>query len=342
MPAGQPWARYNGSMTHNDEGMVSNDVPEATANPVALPPGRDWSAFRLVAVDLDGTLAGKDGRVDREGIQALQEAERAGLHPVVVTGRALPAAVGIWLPAGLSRPVVAFDGAVAILPSAGRALWERPLDDAVVRRALDLAYRFDLVPFLYTSDAIATDRRSPYRDLLAHLNEMPVTVLGDEQVAGAPASSTPEEDGGPSGAPPGAQERLAAWRPGQVLKVVLGGSPSVLDRVEAELRAGFSGLPAVVARTLSQLVEVVRPDATKESALAELCRLWGIPSEQVIAIGDSGNDVGMIRWAGLGVAVANARPEALRVADWVIGHHADGAVARFLRAVVAARQGGRR
>ncbi|HEY8416181.1 MAG TPA: HAD family hydrolase [Thermaerobacter sp.] len=328
-------------MTHNDGSMIPKDVPDPTANPVGLPPGRDWSAFRLVAVDLDGTLADKDGRVNGEGIQALQEAERAGLHPVIVTGRALPAAVGVWLRAGLSRPVVAFDGAVAALPAAGRALWRRPLDDAVVRRALDLAYRFDLVPFLYTPDAIATDRRGPYRDLLAHLNEMPVTVLGDEQGAQLPESPAPEQAGGPGGAPPGAQERLAAWRPGQVLKVVLGGPPPVLDRVEGDLRAELSGLPAVVARTLPQLVEVVRPDATKESALVELCRWWGIPPEQVIAIGDSGNDLGMIRWAGLGVAVANARPEVLRAADWVIGHHADGAVARFLRAVVAARQGRR-
>lgn len=327
--------------------MTKNHIPDSAAGADGLPPGYDWSSFRLVAIDLDGTLADASGRVNHEGFQALQAAERAGLHPVIVTGRALPAAMGVWLRAGLSRPVIACGGALVSLPAAGRALWQRPLDATTVRRALELAYRYDLVPFLYGADAIVTDRRGPLRDLMARLNEMPVPVLGDD-ISRQPLAPGPHQGAGDagivaarpeSGPPAGARERLAAWRQGQVLKVVLGGPPATIDRVQSELRAGMAGFPATCVRTLPELIEVIRPDATKDAALADLCRAWGIAPEQVIAIGDSENDLGMIRWAGLGVAVANARPEVRQAADWVIGHHAEGAVARFLRAVVAARQG---
>ncbi|QIA27254.1 HAD family phosphatase [Thermaerobacter sp. PB12/4term] len=282
-----------------------------------LPAGIDWNAFRLVAVDLDGTAAGPDGRVSPEGLQALQAAEQAGLHPVIVTGRALPAAMGVWLRAGLTRPVIACGGAVIAWPSAGRPLWERPLAPRVVDRALELARELDLIPFLYGAGAIVTGRRHPWRDRLAHLNEIPIPVIAEDPAAAA---------------------GLAAWERGRVFKVVLAGEPQAAEAARPAVERGLAGLPAVAVATLPGLLEIIRPDATKEAALAELCRLLDTGREQVIAIGDGENDLGMIRWAGLGVAVANARPEVRAAARLVIGHHAEEGVARFLRAVVAARR----
>jgi len=60
-------------------------------------------------------------------------------------------------------------------------------------------------------------------------------------------------------------------------------------------------------------------EATKQHALAELCRTYAIPAERVMAVGDSRNDVPMMQWAGLGVAMGNALPE---VRDAVATHTA--------------------
>ena len=60
----------------------------------------------------------------------------------------------------------------------------------------------------------------------------------------------------------------------------------------------------------------------------------GISSEQVMAIGDSHNDLDMLKYAGLGVAVANARPAVLRVADMVTGRNVDDGVAQVIEQVI--------
>lgn len=68
--------------------------------------------------------------------------------------------------------------------------------------------------------------------------------------------------------------------------------------------------------TLNDAVLTVA-EATKEGALAFLCRRWGIDPANVLALGDSESDIGMIRMAGVGVAMANAHHEVRAAADWV-------------------------
>jgi HAD superfamily hydrolase (TIGR01484 family) len=72
--------------------------------------------FRALALDMDGTLAGADGRVSRRTITALSRAERAGLRVVIVTGRAVPTPLAVWLAAGLSAPLVVCGGSLTVQP----------------------------------------------------------------------------------------------------------------------------------------------------------------------------------------------------------------------------------
>ncbi len=83
------------------------------------------------------------------------------------------------------------------------------------------------------------------------------------------------------------------------------------------------------------LLEIAPAGASKASGLAWLCARRGIAAEQVVAFGDMPNDLPMLRWAGVGHAVANAHPEVLAAADRVIGHHAEDAVAAVLEALLA-------
>lgn len=79
---------------------------------------------------------------------------------------------------------------------------------------------------------------------------------------------------------------------------------------------------------------VTHPRATKEDALAELTRQVGIAAANVLALGDAEADTGMLAWAGVGVAMGNAMPEARAAADWIAPTHDDGgfaaAVERFV------------
>ena len=68
-------------------------------------------------------------------------------------------------------------------------------------------------------------------------------------------------------------------------------------------------------------------DASKKNALARLCADFGIPAERVLAIGDSRNDVPMLRWAGIGVAMGNALPEVRESVRYVTARNDQDGVA---------------
>jgi hypothetical protein len=72
---------------------------------------------------------------------------------------------------------------------------------------------------------------------------------------------------------------------------------------------------------------VLNRDASKKNALARLCADFQIPPERVLAIGDSRNDVPMLRWAGTGVAMGNAQAEVKESVRYVTGTNAQDGVA---------------
>jgi HAD superfamily hydrolase (TIGR01484 family) len=90
----------------------------------------------------------------------------------------------------------------------------------------------------------------------------------------------------------------------------------LLDQLSAELRPKYAGR-VHISKSKPFFLEFSHPEATKGHALAALAEFYGIKREEVIAIGDSFNDLEMIEYAGLGVMVANAREELKSLADYV-------------------------
>jgi hypothetical protein len=93
------------------------------------------------------------------------------------------------------------------------------------------------------------------------------------------------------------------------------------------LAAAAAGPRAAITWSGGPHIEVFAPGVSKGAGLAALCADLGVAREDVVAVGDHRNDVEMLRWAGRGVAVANAVPELLAVADAVVPANADDGVA---------------
>jgi hydroxymethylpyrimidine pyrophosphatase-like HAD family hydrolase len=105
-------------------------------------------------------------------------------------------------------------------------------------------------------------------------------------------------------------------------------------------RAGGSpdgdGLTVFSARLerLGLSMLVLRPAVGKGTGLEAVARRLSVPREETAAVGDWRNDVGMLRWAGTGVAMGNAHPEALAAADAVLPGDSEGdALAEWLEAL---------
>ncbi len=115
-------------------------------------------------------------------------------------------------------------------------------------------------------------------------------------------------------------------------KLMLAADPAVIPRLESLLLRRF-GDRVLVLQTDDDLLQVANPAAGKSAALRWVADHYGVPTEQVMAIGDAPNDVGMLQLAGVAVAMDNAKPVTKAVADWVApsnnDHGVHAALVRF-------------
>jgi len=135
--------------------------------------------------------------------------------------------------------------------------------------------------------------------------------------------------------------------------VRVGPAEEILDRPAAKLLARhprmacdellalavevLDGQVAVTSSSKEALLEISAPGVTKASALAALAARAGIPAAEVVAFGDMPNDLPMLAWAGRAVAVANAHPEVLAVADEVTASNDEDGVALVLERLAGSR-----
>jgi len=115
------------------------------------------------------------------------------------------------------------------------------------------------------------------------------------------------------------------WLTQAVTKLLLLGEPEKLEKLAGVITAKFRRQVTIV-QTEWHLLQITHATVSKAQALRVVAGEVGVSSEQVMAIGDNANDVGMLKWAGIGVARGNAPPMVRAAADYVTDHHdADGA-----------------
>ena len=254
---------------------------------------------RLIASDLDGTLVRSDGTVAGRTVAVLARAEEAGIPFVMVTGRPPR-----WM-AEISR----MTGHRGIAVCANGAL------------VYDLHTEQVVESFLLTEDA-ANEVVAALRRVLpdiAFAVERPDLGFAHEDTY-VPSWEDP------------------AHRPKPVGQLVTGGVVKLLarhrglgpDELLAAAREAVGERATLTHSSNDGLLEVSAAGTSKATGLAVLAREHGVAPEHVIAFGDMPNDLPMLAWAGHSVAVANAHPEVLDVADEVTASNNDDGVAKVL------------
>jgi Cof subfamily protein (haloacid dehalogenase superfamily) len=102
-----------------------------------------------------------------------------------------------------------------------------------------------------------------------------------------------------------------------------------------EMSSALLGTDTYFTWSSESLLEVMAPKVNKREALVYICTELGISWQETIAFGDEHNDQGMLLWAGLGVAMGNAKSEAKEVADFITSSNDEDGVAEVLEAVLA-------
>lgn len=233
--------------------------------------------FDLIALDLDGTLLNTREEISPRNRRAIRAALDSGTRIVLVTGRGVDTPIRVSKELGLNLPIICCHGALTKDFLANRTLGHVPVPMQYAKPMVEFAEKNGLSIALYSEEIF-------YR------------LEGQRLYM--------EDMRGPS------------WREVQTFEDVMHTAPTFIrflgrESVEAMERE-FGDLPLHFKHeTWYDFVEcaVTNREATKQRALARLCADFQIPSERVLAIGDSRNDVPMLRWAGLGIAMGNALPE---------------------------------
>jgi hydroxymethylpyrimidine pyrophosphatase-like HAD family hydrolase len=307
---------------------------------------------QIIAVDMDGTLLGEDGRVSERNLAALLAAENAGIEVVVATGRRHSYAVRILRGLRLRETTVLISSNGTVTRTAGGDISSCEL---VARSHLPLEmalwvcgrlgeFRNALV---LTFDRVGADGEDARGALVVERVEELNTSIGRWMAVNEPyiAVVDPIEDALAADAPIqamvcGTLERMAR------AEALLLGDGGLRASGEAGGRQGHAGLnlhrTEYPARDLS-ILDILPAGCSKGAALRTLAEARGVDMSQVMAIGDNWNDVPMLEVAGRPVLMANA-PDDLkdlaRACGWTIGlsNVADG-VADAVEAMLGAQCG---
>ncbi|MFW6195671.1 MAG: HAD family hydrolase [Chloroflexota bacterium] len=258
-------------------------------------------AYKLVALDIDGTICGPDLKLSDRLLAAVEKAQESGAVVTLATGRMLRSAMRFAKALGTSGPVVCYQGAIVADPVSGQVLRHERLQPCVARAALSIIDNGGSHINVYLEDHIYVADRNEWAVGYASRMELDLMVVDDL----AP---------------------LADSRPTLVMAV---DEPERVKAIAEEISSYFDG-QAMVTHSIPRFCEVASPDAGKARALEFVTSRLRIKSSEVVAFGDGAGDVDMLEWAGLGVAVGDPHHSALEASDArVAGPDRDG-VAVFL------------
>ena len=266
--------------------------------------------FRLLACDLDGTVIGDDTTIHSAVHRALAAAQKRGVHVTLATGRGFPATLPFARELHITLPLICYQGGLIKHPLTGERLYQATMERSLVLQVIKLARARDWHLVVYIDDDIYLPRlchpRSFYHDLLG-------TNL---HIVDELAHAVREHNQDPA-------------------KFIIVADKAKADRIQSEMSARFDQ-QMVVVRSHDLFVEGNPLGVNKGDALRRLSEHLDVPQSQVMAIGDQGNDVPMIMWAGLGVAMENGSAAARAAADWIAPPLSDDgaavAIQRFLLA----------
>jgi len=264
-------------------------------------------APRLVATDVDGTLLDPDDRVSPRAAAVIGRLVAAGVGFVLVTGRPprwIPPVVA-ELP--IARLAVCANGAVLYDAADDQVIWTRTLDPAAL---LELA---EAVAEVLPGSGLAVERVGGSAD------DSSVAQFVAEQ---AYVHAWPNPDHAPAERP----ELL-----GQPAVKMLARAPGLSsDAMVAALAPVVGNRADLTFSHPRGLIEMSPPGVTKATGLEEVARRLGVGAADVVAFGDMPNDLEMLRWAGHGVAMGNAHPALLDVADEITATNGDDGLAVIL------------
>jgi Cof subfamily protein (haloacid dehalogenase superfamily) len=241
--------------------------------------------YKMIVLDLDDTLLNDEHSLSKRNKEALMAAQELGVKVVLASGRPTFGMVSIAKDLQLDQYgsyILSFNGSKIINAKTNEEIFNSTISSEMAHRLYDLSKREGVAILSYKDESIVIEEPNEYADIEATITGLPMQIV----------------------------DQFKATITEPVVKAMMLAHPDVLVNVEQTLVKEV-GEEVSVFRSKPFFLEFTALNVTKGTSLHQLTQKLGIKAEEVIAIGDSYNDITMIEFAGLGVAMGNA-PDAIK------------------------------
>lgn len=259
--------------------------------------------YKLAAADMDGTLLNEKKEITPAVEAAVKQMLAAGGHFCLASGRPFLAIERYAKQLGTTAPVITYNGARVVAPATGEVLFRRDMEPEDAEKVWKLGERLGAVMCLWANDRLFANVASERVNNYKRLSGLQPVIVAAGEIA-----------------------RLA--REG-VTKILWLDDPERAAQLRAAAERELGGGVTVTA-SRPDLIEIFDSRVSKASALAFVAGRLGVRREETLAIGDGHNDLPMLEYAGLGVAMANAPDEVRAHCGWVTSSNEEDGVARAL------------
>jgi Cof subfamily protein (haloacid dehalogenase superfamily) len=245
--------------------------------------------FKLAAIDLDGTLLGPGKTISEPNAAAVRRLNQNGVNVIIASGRRHQNSVRFQRQLQLDGPIIACQGGLIRDGESGNVIEAHFLPQSAAREIANEAEKNGVQAIYYHLDHLyVSERNDQWLDLYeSRVGERAETLPNLNQLDGRRA-----------------------------LKIVWYGEPAVLQKIRPEVSVRYKGKIDVLS-TESENLEFMTLGINKAKALAKVAEQLGVLREQVLTFGDGENDVQMLAWAGMGVAMRHGNPAALAAAKLI-------------------------
>ncbi len=261
--------------------------------------------IKLCTIDLDGTLFDQQKNISIENKQAIDYANRHGCKIVIASGRPIHGIIPVLEQLNLFRQddyVICYNGAKVFNTINGDTVYASTISGKTVKEIYLESKRLGLFFHAFRkNEQLITDQQNPYTDVEVRINHIEACLVD---------FNTIKDDE-------------------EFLKCMIVGPEDGITKGMKELNPDFYEQYCVV-RSSNIFLEFLSKKTNKGEALTALAQYLNIPMSQTMAIGDAGNDLEMIKRAGVGVAMGNAFPEVKQVANYITTSNEESGVAKAI------------
>ncbi|MHB1392889.1 MAG: Cof-type HAD-IIB family hydrolase [Clostridia bacterium] len=272
--------------------------------------------YKMLVSDMDYTLLNKEKKISERNGEAIRKAIEKGVHMVVATGRIYTSARVYAKLLGVGTPIIASNGAIireAVFNNpvdTERTIYKDILSMEAVKEMIRLSHKYEIFSHFFTDDTIYAEklvtvsmRYTEWNQFLGEQDQVKIKIVDDIEKAIA-------------------EDKV------QILKAV------VVDRDSEKIQRLRNSIVETgivsVSQSMKDNLEVMNKGVTKGNAVKMLAQMYGIKREEIIAIGDNENDISMIEYAGMGIAMGNAEESLKNVANHITGDYQEDGVAEAI------------